>query len=61
MPATFADSAGQRAAAQEARTGKRISLVEYYPVGHGLLGAGELFLFYDEAGHLINFYRYQIN
>lgn len=45
----------------EERTKKKIVTAEYYPVGHGMFGAGQLFLFYDESGHLIEFYRYQIN
>jgi hypothetical protein len=50
-----------RAGREEARTGKPVSFVEYYPVGHGILGAGQLFLFYGEDGRLMHFYRYQIN
>ena len=38
-----------------------IEFAEYYPVGHGLLGYGQLFLFYDEAGQLVKYYRRQIN
>ena len=56
----FADT-GWRAGREEERTGKRIVRAEYYPVGHGFLGAGELYLFYGEDGRLISFYRYQIN
>jgi len=55
------EATGWRAGEEEARTGQRVSLVEYYPVGHGLMGAGQLFLFYGDDGRLINFYRYQIN
>jgi hypothetical protein len=55
------DATDWRAGREEARTGKKVSLVEFYPVGHGLLGAGQLFLFYGEDGRLMNFYRYQIN
>ena len=50
-----------RARVVEERTNKNIATAEYYPVGHGLLGAGQLFLFYDEAGQLVDFYRHQIN
>ena len=55
------DATAWRAGREEARSGKRVSLVEYYPVGHGMLGAGQLFLFYGEDGRLAHFYRYQIN
>jgi hypothetical protein len=55
------DATDWRAGREEARTGKQVSLVEYYPVGHGFLGAGQLFLFYGEDGRLAHFYRYQIN
>ena len=57
---TFVD-ARWRAGREEVRADKRVSRVEFYPVGHGLLGAGQLFLFYGEDGRLMNFYRYQIN
>jgi hypothetical protein len=50
-----------RAHVVEERTKKKIVSAEYYPVGHGLFGAGQLFLFYDEDGRLVDFYRYQIN
>lgn len=50
-----------RAHVIEERTKQKIVTAEYYPVGHGLLGAGQLFLFYDEGGRLVKFYRYQIN
>jgi hypothetical protein len=55
------DAADWRAGREEVRTGKQVSLVEYYPVGHALLGAGQLFLFYGDDGRLAHFYRYQIN
>lgn len=55
------DATDWRAGREEARTGMRVSLVEFYPVGHGLFGAGQLFLFYGDDGRLMNFYRYQIN
>jgi hypothetical protein len=38
-----------------------VKTAEYYPVHHGLLGFGELFLFYDSNGKLVEFYRHQIN
>lgn len=50
-----------RAGREESRAGQRISKVDFYPVGHGLFGAGQLFLFFGEDGRLVNFYRYQIN
>jgi len=50
-----------RAHVVEERTKTKIATAEYYPVGHGLFGAGQLFLFYDEGGRLVDFYRYQIN
>jgi hypothetical protein len=40
---------------------KRVAITEYYPVHHGLLGFGQLFLFYGTDGRLMKFYRYQIN
>ncbi len=40
---------------------EEVSLVEYYPVHHGLLGFGQLFLFYGKDGRLLDFYRYHIN
>ena len=52
---------GWRAGQAEKRLSTHITLSEYYPVGHGLLGAGQLFLFYGEDGRLVDFYRYQIN
>jgi len=57
---TFTNLPG-RARAIEERTKKKIMTAEYYPVGHGLLGAGQLFLFYDQDGRLAEFYRHQIN
>ncbi|BET65433.1 hypothetical protein ASA1KI_03510 [Opitutales bacterium ASA1] len=50
-----------RAGREEAHLGKQVSRVEFYPVGHGLLGYGQLFLFYGEDGRLLDFHRYQIN
>jgi hypothetical protein len=55
------DATDWRAGREEERSGKQVSLVEFYPVAHGLLGAGQLFLFYGTDGRLMNFYRYQIN
>jgi hypothetical protein len=52
---------GWRAGQAEQKLSKRIALAEYYPVGHGMFGAGQLFLFYSEDGRLLDYYRYQIN
>jgi hypothetical protein len=57
---TFTDLPG-RARKEEIRLGRRINVAEYYPVSHGLLGAGQLFLFYGDDGRLAHFYRRQIN
>jgi hypothetical protein len=51
----------RRAAAVEERRRTTVESAEYYPVHHGLLGFGELFLFYDSDGRLLEFYRHQIN
>ena len=51
----------KQAAAVEERRRTRIGSAEYYPVHHGLLGFGELFLFYDSDGRLVEFYRHHIN
>lgn len=57
---TFTNLPGRaRAAERQAKT--KIASAEYYPVGHGVLGFGQLFLFYDENGRLVHFYRRQIN
>ena len=45
----------------ENKIGKKIGTVEYYPVHHGILGFGMLFLFYDSNEKLVYFYRKQIN
>jgi hypothetical protein len=45
----------------EARLHQPVQFAEYYPVHHGLLGFGELFLFYDADGRLIHFYGHRIN
>lgn len=50
-----------RARTVEAETKTTIASAEYYPVGHGMLGFGQLFLFYDASGRLVHFYRHQIN
>jgi hypothetical protein len=50
-----------RARVAEERSKRKIATAEYYPVGHGLFGAGQLFLFYGEDRRLVDFYRYQIN
>jgi hypothetical protein len=57
---TFTDLPG-RARTEEVRLGRRINVAECYPVSHGLLGFGELFLFYGDDGRLAHFYRRQIN
>ncbi|MCA1658467.1 MAG: hypothetical protein LC627_04115, partial [Verrucomicrobiaceae bacterium] len=57
---TFTNLAG-RGKMAEVRVGRVIRVAECYPVSHGLLGFGELFLFYDEDGRLAYFYRRQIN
>ena len=51
----------ERTAAVEERRQTRIGSAEYYPVTHGFLGYGQLFLFYDENGRLVEFYRININ
>src|SRR5215510_7832262 len=51
----------KRAKAVEDQLGVVVASAEYYPVHHGMLGFGELFLFYDAGGKLIHFYRHQIN
>ena len=51
----------ERAKEVETRLSKQIGSAEYYPVTHGLLGFGELFLFYDAEGKLVEFYRININ
>ena len=51
----------KRAAAVEERLQRRIGSAEYNPVTHGFLGFGKLFLFYDENGRLVEFYRININ
>jgi hypothetical protein len=38
-----------------------VAAAEYYSVGHGMFGFEELFLFYDDDGKLIDYYRRQIN
>ena len=57
---TFANVSG-RALAVEKRVEQKVESAELYPVGHGLLGFGLLYLFYGSDGRLIHFYRYQIN
>lgn len=51
----------ERAAAVEQRRGLVIERAEYYPVFHGMLGFGQLFLFYDAGERLVEFYRININ
>jgi hypothetical protein len=50
-----------RAGIIETQKKQIVAIAEYYPVHHGLLGAGQLFLFYGADGKLLEFYRYQIN
>ena len=57
---TFTNLPG-RAKVTESTLNIEIKSAEYYPVGHGLLGFGQLFLFYDNNGKLAYFYRRQIN
>jgi len=57
---TFQNLSG-RALNVEKRQQQRIESAEVYPVGHGLLGYGLLYLFYGSDGRLVHFYRYQIN
>jgi hypothetical protein len=57
---TFPNLPG-RALVAEKRLQQRIESAELYPVGHGLLGFGLLYLFYGSDGRLVHFYRYQIN
>ena len=45
----------------ELRRGLVIERAEYYPVFHGMLGYGQLFLFYDAGERLVEFYRVNIN
>jgi hypothetical protein len=51
----------KRAAAVEGHLGKQVASAEFYPVFHGMLGYGHLFLFYDENNRLLEFYRVNIN
>jgi hypothetical protein len=50
-----------RAGLIETHKNQIVAMAEYYPVHHGFLGAGQLFLFYGADGKLLEFYRYQIN
>jgi len=50
-----------RALAMETKILKNIETAEVYPVHHGLLGYGLLYLFYDANGTLVEFYRRQTN
>lgn len=38
-----------------------VKSAEYYPVTHGFLGFGELYVFYDDKDQVVDFYRIQIN
>lgn len=57
---TFVNLPG-RAKRVEEQQESVVSKAEYYPVGHGMFGFGQLFLFYNAEGKLLHFYRYQIN
>lgn len=52
---------GWRAGLAEKNIHKPISFAEAYPVSHGLLGYGWIYLFYDADKTLIHYYRLQIN
>ena len=51
----------KRALDTEKRMGVIIASAEYYPCNHGLMGWGELFLFYDAKDVLVSFYCVNIN
>ena len=57
---TFTNLPGRAKYAEE-RAGKNVKIAEYYPVGHGILGFGQLFVFYDNEEKVVEFYRRQIN
>ena len=57
----FSSDLAWRAGLEESRLKERLSFAEFYPVYHGMLGYGELFLFYGEDGKLRSHYRHQIN
>jgi hypothetical protein len=50
-----------RAGVAEKKIKKEIFSAEAYPVTHGFLGYGWIYLFYDKDGVLIDYYRLQIN
>jgi len=50
-----------RAEVVEDSKGIEIHQADYYPVGHGFLGYGWLFTFFDQDGKLVHYYRKQIN
>ena len=50
-----------RAGAAEKKIRKTIFSSEAYPVSHGFLGYGWIYLFYAEDGTLLHYYRLQIN
>jgi hypothetical protein len=50
-----------RASAIEQRLHQEVRVAEMYPVGHGSLGVGFLYLFYGPDGRLLEHYRHQIN
>ena len=50
-----------RTGVAEHKIQKKIFSSEAYPVSHGLLGYGWIYLFYAEDGTLLDYYRLQIN
>lgn len=52
---------GWRAGLAEEKIHKPIYFAEAYPVSHGLLGYGWIYLFYDSERILVHYYRLQIN
>ncbi len=57
---TFTNLPG-RARWVENELGIIIESADYYPVSHGILGFGQLLLFYNNSEKLVYFYRRQIN
>lgn len=51
----------ERALEVESRLESIVSSAEYYPVSGGMLGYGELFLFYNPDDQLMDFYRVDVN
>jgi hypothetical protein len=50
-----------RAGVVEKKIQKPIHYAEAYPVSHGFLGYGWIYLFYDSDRVLVHYYRLQIN